>query len=217
MNKLSRYSSNPGTIHWKALKRILIYLYHTRERKLTFGSNKARYKPSELKKNELYPLQAYVDADHAGCQDTARSTSGVIITLFGGTVLCKSKRQGKVSNSTGMAELHAVAEMTRKSDHYRQVLLDICGYHQKVFPIFTDSNVVIKMLERGNLSNQTKHLRISYHEVKENVESGLVSLSHIAGTENPSDICTKTLPRVSHEKHTNFILQDQVQFLGDVD
>ena len=68
-----------------------------------------------------------------------------------------------------MAELHAVAEITRKSDHYRQVLLDICGYHQKVFPIFTDSNVVIKMLERGNLSNQTKHLRISYHEVKENV------------------------------------------------
>ena len=131
------------------------------------------------------------------------------MTLFGDTILCKSKRQGKVSNSTAMAELHAIATAARKADHYREVLFDLCGNLQKTIPIMTDSQAVVKMLDRGNLSNQTKHLRISFHEIKELRDRGEITTEHIPGNDNRADICTKPLPRVTHEKHTSSLLNDE--------
>jgi len=215
---LARYSSNPARVHWKALKRILVYMYHTKDRPLTFGRHKGELSPIPGSKssstNAETPLVTYVDADHAGCKDSAKSTSGTVITMFGGTIYCKSKKQGKVSNSTGMAELYAVANMARKAEHYLQVYDDISGHrskihHQKYMPIHTDSNVVVKMIERGYLSSDTKHLRIAFHEVKDAVSDGTIKLYHIPGEDNPADIVTKSLPRVTHEKHADFLLQDK--------
>ena len=76
-------------------------------------------------------------------------------------------------------------------------------------PIHTDSNVVVKMIERGYLSSDTKHLRIAFHEVKDAVSDGTIKLYHIPGEDNPADIVTKSLPRVTHEKHADFLLQDK--------
>ena len=204
---LSRFGKNPAIVHWKALKRVLIYLYHTRHRRLVFGKHKYDLHDSKACEG-LQPIEVYVDADHAGCKDTSRSTSGTVIKLFGDTILTKSKRQGKVSNSTAMAELHALAAAARKADHYRQILFDLSDFYQKTIPMMTDSQVVVKMLERGNLSSATKHLRIAFHEVKEKIDSGEVTVEHIPGDTNPSDVCTKPLPGDTHKKHTDSILND---------
>ena len=207
INVLSRFSNNPGSTHWKALKRVLIYLYHTRDRVLCFGAKQVDFHNPEVVKN-CDPIEVFVDADHAGCKDTARSTSGTLIKLFGDTILAKAKRQGKVSNSTAMAELHSAANVVRKIDFYREVLYEMSDYYQKTIPIYTDSQVVIKMIEKGHLSNATKHLRISFNEIKEKVDDKEISLFHIPGAENPSDILTKPLPRVTHNKHMDTVLND---------
>ena len=101
-----------------------------------------------------------MDADHAGCKDTARSTSGVVIKLFGNTVFTKAKRQGKVANSTGAAELHAMADAVRRITPYRGVIEDM-GFYQRTVPFYSDSQVAIDMIKRGHLASATKHLRIS--------------------------------------------------------
>ena len=86
---------------------------------------------------------------------------------------------------------------------------EMSDYYQKTVPFYTDSQVVVKMIEKGHLSNATKHLRISFHEIKEKVDEGTISLIHIPGTENPADLLTKPLPRETHEKHMNVILGDK--------
>jgi len=93
-------------------------------------------------------------------------------------------------------------------DFYREVLYEMSDYYQKTIPIYTDSQVAIKMIEKGHLSNATKHLRISFNEIKEKVDDKEISLFHIPGTENPSDILTKPLPRVTHNKHMDTVLND---------
>ena len=202
---LARFACNPAMVHWKALKRILIYLYHSRHRRLVYGRYRNQF---SLDDTNCTPIQIYVDADHGGCMDTGRSTSGTIVTFFGDTIHCKAKRQGKVSNSTAMAEIHALASGSRHHDAYRTLAMELLEFYQNVIRTKTDSQTVIKMLEKDALNARTKHLRLSFKELKELLIQDLISVEHIPGLENPSDICTKCLPRGLHEKHTNFIFND---------
>ena len=75
-------------------------------------------------------------------------------------------------------------------------------------PLVEEIHDEIKMLEKEALNARTKHLRLSFKELKELLIQDLISVEHIPGLENPSDICTKCLPRGLHEKHTNFIFND---------
>ena len=203
VNKLARFASNPGRVHWKALKRVLIYLYTTHDRRLVFG----RTPDDDLDIDN--PIAVYLDADHAGDRDTSRSTSGIIITVFGDVVYHKSKMQGKVANSTGAAELHAMAKALRIITPFRVIIEDI-GFYQKTIPFYSDSQVAIDMIARGYLSSATKHLLISFHSVLEAKQAGDIDLNHVPGVKNPSDLLTKSLPRDGgHDKHTDFILADR--------
>ena len=86
--------------------------------------------------------------------------------------------------------------------------IHLSNHWQKRITIYTDSQVAKKMLERGTMTNTTKHLHLAFHEIKELIDSGSIKLVHIAGTDNPSDLLTKPLGRVVHEKHTGTILRD---------
>ena len=86
--------------------------------------------------------------------------------------------------------------------------MELLEFYQNVIRTKTDSQTVIKMLEKEALNARTKHLRLSFKELKELLIQDLISVEHIPGLENPSDICTKCLPRGLHEKHTNFIFND---------
>ena len=59
---LGRFQSNPGMDHWKAVKKVLLYLQGTKEYMLTY------------KRTENLEVVGYSDADFAGCVDTKKST-----------------------------------------------------------------------------------------------------------------------------------------------
>ena len=60
----ARYQSKPTKRHLEAVKRVFRYLVGTTHMGLWYP------------KETAMELTAYADADHAGCQDTRRSTSG---------------------------------------------------------------------------------------------------------------------------------------------
>ena len=70
---VSRYQSNPGQTHWKAVKRILRYLRGTADYKLC-------YQGSDLQ------LVGYSDADWGGDLDERKSISGYVFLLNNGTI-----------------------------------------------------------------------------------------------------------------------------------
>ena len=65
---VSRYQSNPGEAHWKAVKRILRFLKGTMDYLLCFQGKDLQ-------------LRGYTDADWAGDVDERKSTSGFIFLL----------------------------------------------------------------------------------------------------------------------------------------
>ncbi|GJR05592.1 retrovirus-related pol polyprotein from transposon TNT 1-94 [Tanacetum coccineum] len=93
----ARYQARPTEKHLHAVKRIFRYLRGTVNRGLWY-----------LKDSSI-ALTAFADADHAGCQDTRRSTSGSMQFLGDRLVSWSSKRQKSVAISSTEAEYIAIA------------------------------------------------------------------------------------------------------------
>ncbi|GJR14104.1 hypothetical protein Tco_0796756 [Tanacetum coccineum] len=77
----ARYQAKPTEKHLHAVKRIFKYLRGTVNRGLWYP------------KDSSIALTAYADANHAGCQDTRRSTSGSMQLLGDRLVSWSSKRK----------------------------------------------------------------------------------------------------------------------------
>ncbi|GJW44881.1 hypothetical protein Tco_0073680 [Tanacetum coccineum] len=84
----TRYQASPTKNHLEALKRVFRYLKGT--------INWGLWYP----KDTAIELTAYADADHAGCQDTRRSTSGSAQFLGDKLVSWSSKKQKSTVIST---------------------------------------------------------------------------------------------------------------------
>ncbi|GKD14786.1 retrovirus-related pol polyprotein from transposon TNT 1-94 [Tanacetum coccineum] len=93
----ARYQAKPTEKHLHAVKRIFKYLRGTVNRGLWY-----------LKDSSI-ALTAYADADHAGCQDTRRSTSGCMQLLGDILVSWSSKTQKSVVISSTKAEYIAMS------------------------------------------------------------------------------------------------------------
>ena len=65
--------------------------------------------------------------------------------------------------------------------------------------LHVDSLCALDLASNPKINDRSKHIDVAYHFIRELVESGMVTLLHVAGTENIADICTKGLPRPIHE------------------
>ncbi|GKF77260.1 hypothetical protein Tco_0229730 [Tanacetum coccineum] len=84
----ARYQAKPTKKHLEVIKRIFQYLKGT--------INMGLWYP----KDNAISLTAYADADHAGCQDSRRSTSGSAQFLGDRLVSWSSKKQRSMAIST---------------------------------------------------------------------------------------------------------------------
>ncbi|GJT31579.1 retrovirus-related pol polyprotein from transposon TNT 1-94 [Tanacetum coccineum] len=93
----ARYQAKPTEKHLNAVKRIFRYLKGTINMGLWYS------------KDTGMSLTAYSDADHAGCQDTRRSTSGSAQFLGDKLVSWSSKKQKSTAISSTEAEYIALS------------------------------------------------------------------------------------------------------------
>nr|GFC83718.1 uncharacterized mitochondrial protein AtMg00810-like [Tanacetum cinerariifolium] len=93
----ARYQARPTEKHIHAVKRIFRYLCGTVNRGLGYP------------KDSSVALTTFADADHAGCQDTHRSTSGSLQFLKERLISWSSKRQKSAAISSTEAEYIALS------------------------------------------------------------------------------------------------------------
>ncbi|GJR18143.1 hypothetical protein Tco_0966670 [Tanacetum coccineum] len=92
----ARYQARPTEKHLHAVKRIFRYLRGTVNRGLWYS------------KDSSIVLTTFADADHAGCQDTHRNTSGSMQFLGDRLISWSSKRQKSTAISSTEAEYIAL-------------------------------------------------------------------------------------------------------------
>ncbi|GJY36545.1 retrovirus-related pol polyprotein from transposon TNT 1-94 [Tanacetum coccineum] len=178
----ARYQARPTEKHLHAVKRIFQYLRGTINRGLWYP------------KDSLISLTASTDADHAGCQDTRRSTSGSMQFLGDRLVSWSSKRQKSIAISSMEAEYIAMLGCCAQILWMRSQLIDYGLRFNKIL-MYCDNKSAIALSCNNVQHSRSKHIYIIFHFIKEHVENGVIELYFINTEYQLADIFTKALAR----------------------
>ncbi|GKD20803.1 hypothetical protein Tco_1222506, partial [Tanacetum coccineum] len=143
----ARYQARPTEKHLHAVKRIFWYLRGTVNWGLCYP------------KDSSIALTTFADADHAGCQDTRRSTSGSMQFLGDRLVSWSSKRQKSDAISSTEAEYIAMRSQ-----------LTYYGLGFNKIPMYCDNKSAITLCCNNVQHSRSKHIDIIFHFIKEHVE-----------------------------------------------
>nr|GEV38226.1 reverse transcriptase domain-containing protein [Tanacetum cinerariifolium] len=149
-------------------------------------------------KDTAMALTAYADADHAGCQDTRRSTSGSAQFLGDKLVSWSSKKQTSTSISSTEAEYIAMSGCCAQILGMRSQLSDY-GFAYNHIPLYCDNKSAIALCCNNVQHSRSKHIDIRHHFIREQVEKGVVELYFVRTEYQLADIFTKAQPRVRFE------------------
>ncbi|GJW47759.1 copia protein [Tanacetum coccineum] len=109
-------------------------------------------------KDSGFELIAYSDADHAGCKDDCKSTSGGLQFLGGKLVSWSSKKQDCTAMSTAEVEYVSLSACCAQVIWMRTQLLDY-GFKYNRIPMYCDSKsaIAIFMQTQSNIPNNKAH------------------------------------------------------------
>ncbi|GJZ52279.1 retrovirus-related pol polyprotein from transposon TNT 1-94 [Tanacetum coccineum] len=138
--------------------------------------------------------RAFADADHAGCQDTRRSTSGSMQFLGDRLVSWSSKRQKSAAISSTEAEYIAMSGCCAQILWMRSQLTDYGLGFNKIL-MYCDNKSVIALCCNNVQHSRSKHIDIRFHFIKEHVENGVIELYFVNTEYQLADIFTKALAR----------------------
>ncbi|GKB91598.1 hypothetical protein Tco_0963870, partial [Tanacetum coccineum] len=116
---------------------------------------------------------AFADVDHAGCQDTRRSTSGSMQFLGDRLISWSSKRQKSDAISSTEAEYIALSGCCAQILWMRSQLTDY-GFGFNKIPMYCDNKSAIALCCNNVQHSRSKHIDIRFHFIKEHVENGVI-------------------------------------------
>ncbi|GJR10073.1 retrovirus-related pol polyprotein from transposon TNT 1-94 [Tanacetum coccineum] len=178
----ARYQARPTEKHLHAVKRIFRYLKGTVNHGLWYP------------KDSSIALTAFTDADHAGCQDTRRSTSGSMQFLGDKLVSWSSKRQKSIAISSTEAEYIAMSGCCAQILWMRSRLTNY-GLGFNKIPMYCDNKSAIALSCNNVQHSSLKHIDIRFHFIKEHVENEVIELYFVNTEYQLADIFTKALAR----------------------
>ncbi len=127
-----------------------------------------------------------------------RSMSGAIIFRSGDPITWKGERQERTALGSCDAEIRAMNMGSRLTVNTCNMIshLSSIGYPIKdsnaPTPLFNDNEACVQwchnMTSKGN-----RHIELKENSVGEWVEDGTITVTHVAGKCNPSDIFTKEM------------------------
>ncbi|GJV09760.1 copia protein [Tanacetum coccineum] len=143
----ARYQAKPSKKHLNAVKQIFRYLKGTINMVLWYL------------KNTGMSLTSYLDADHPGCQDTRRSTSGSAQFLGDKLVSWSSKNQKSTAISSTKAEYIALCGCCAHILWMRSQLTDY-GFHINKIPLYCNNKSAIALCCNNIQHSRTKHIDV---------------------------------------------------------
>ena len=202
VNQAARFTHDPRECHAVAIKRIVRYLQHTKDRGL-------RFKPSTD-----WKMDCYVDADFCGLWGSedpddpivAKSRTGYIITLAGCPLIWKSTLQQETSVSTMMAEYVALSASMRELLPLKRLVTTIAKIVtgddnvkiNTLSDVFEDNMGALTVARTPRITPQSKFFAVKLHFFKEHVKTddnpdGEIDIQKIDTNDQLADIMTKGL------------------------
>ncbi|GJR13031.1 retrovirus-related pol polyprotein from transposon TNT 1-94 [Tanacetum coccineum] len=176
--------------HYRGMIGTLLYLTARTDTSVVYG----------IRRISSIAYSIYKMRNHAGCQDTRRSTSGSMQLLGDRLVSWSSKRQKSVAISSTEAEYIALSGCCAQILWMRSQLTNY-GFGFNKIPMYCDNKSDIALCCNNVQHSRSKHIDIRFHFIKEHVENGVIELYFVNTEYQLADIFTKALGR---KKEFNF-------------
>ena len=195
INICARFVEDPCQRHAGAVKRIMRYAKQSLDHGLKYVHD-----------GKPLTVTAFCDSDFAGDVRDSRSTSGYVVLVNGCVVSWRTTKQKCVSTSTVEAEYISASTACKEVMWITRLMEEILGKTLGECPVmFMDNTGALSLAQNDAMSEKTKHIRYTYHFVRECAKEGIVDLRHVSTHENPADMMTKPLARILLERHCNAI------------
>ena len=159
---------NPTTEDWCKLMRLLKYLNGTKDMKMDIGVIP--------RSDGSIILDYYVDASY-GVHVDSKSQSGAIATLGVGSIYATSSKQKCVSKSSTEAELIAATDLIGEGLKMKSIVEEVFRVEVKL-KLLQDNMTTIAIMNNGQVSGKSKHIRIRFSWIKERKEAGDFDIDH---------------------------------------
>ncbi|CAL1376492.1 unnamed protein product [Linum trigynum] len=183
---VSQYMGMARTLHLDAVHRILRYLQGTQDVGIFFPSH-----------GEM-TLEAFADADFAGCVDTRRSTSGWCVRLGLSPISWRCKKQDRVSKSSTEAEYRSMSEVSSELVWLQRLLMDLGVNCTTPMRLFGDNTSAIRIANNPVLHDRTKHIETHVHYIRQLIQEGVIQLSYLSTEDQTADLLTKAVGTSRH-------------------
>ncbi|CAL8119739.1 unnamed protein product [Prunus armeniaca] len=161
-----------------AVMHILSYLKSTPGRGLLF------------KQNGHLDLEGYTNADYAGNITDRRSTSGYFTFVGGNLVTWRSKKQNVVSRSSAKSEYRGIAQGVCEILWLRWLLAEIGFRPNAATKLHCDNQSAFEIANNPVQHDQTKHVKVDRHFIKEKLEHKLISIPFVPSSEQLANMLT---------------------------
>ncbi|KAK4698515.1 hypothetical protein P7C70_g7759, partial [Phenoliferia sp. Uapishka_3] len=189
VNRSARYCVNPSDVAWAQVKRILRYINGTLSMGILYGQGGA-----------LNRINVMVDADHGADVATRRSVTGFVVMCAGGAVSFSSKLQASTAISSTEAEYMGLSSCAREVV-WQRLWWEGVGRKQEGSTLINGNNQgSIILAQHGTNHNNTKHIVIHFHFVRQQNLAKEIKTVWIPTAEMIADVLTKGLDAVKHQK-----------------
>jgi hypothetical protein len=191
----SNGAPHPSDQHVEVAKSILRFVKSTVNDKLTLGGSGP------------IVLRAYSDASYI---TTGKCKSRLGGCLFlgedSGAIQSFSRNDSTVSHSSCEAEIKAIDLVIKSVLHVRD-LLEFLGEEQKEkTTIYTDSKSSIDLLSTLKSNENTKHINVRIHFIRESLNANKIQLKFIGTNDNVADGLTKPLDGAKYQEFKTKLL-----------
>nr|GEY04029.1 retrovirus-related Pol polyprotein from transposon TNT 1-94 [Tanacetum cinerariifolium] len=180
---VSRYLANLGKNHWEAVKCILKYLRSTVNVGLMYATNHGNH----------VDVTRFVDSDYANDPDKGRFITCYAFLVQGCIVSWKATLQHVVALSTKEAEYIALMEAVNEPIWLRGLLEEL-GVELNTVVVNCNNQGAIHLSRNHVFHENTKHIDVRYHFIREVLESKTVKVLKVGTRHNVADALTKVVP-----------------------
>nr|GEW55695.1 hypothetical protein [Tanacetum cinerariifolium] len=145
-------------------------------------------------KDSSISLTSFADVNHAGCQDTLRSTSDSMKFIGDRLISWSSKRQKSVAISSTKAEYIALFGCCAQVLWMRSQLTDY-GFGFNKIPMYCDNKSAIALCCNNVRNSRSKHIDIRFHFIREHVKNRVIEHYFVITEYQLADIFIKALDR----------------------